>query len=821
MAHGHLRFYAGLFLITACTLMLQVLQTRILSVVTWYHLAFLAISMAMFGLTAGAVFVYLRRERFTTETLAHDLAYFSSAFALATFICLAVQMTLAPAVIFSLTAVVTWALLAICIAVPFFFSGIVVSLALTRSPFPIGRVYGVDLLGAAVGCIGVLLILNRTDGPSGILWVGALGAAAAWLFAGCGVGGEQPAKKPPLSALLARHRAILAMLSVAALANGATSYGLQPVFVKASFEGGGTHTYRQWNTFSRIAVSPTYVSWPHMWGPSPRLASQDFMTEQRGMNIDGDAGTTAIRFDGDFADVEFLRYDVVNLAYFLPGRERAAIIGVGGGRDVLSAALFGFEDITAVELNPVFVRLLTQEPGYADFTSFDKLRGLNLVVDEGRSWFARTDQTFDVMQMSLIDTWAATGAGAFSLSENGLYTVEAWKIFLDRLTDNGVYTVSRWYDPNDPTETARMLSLAVAALLERGVSEPRRHIVLATQATMATLLLSREPFSQSDLATLRDRASFYQHRILIDPAARVDSPVLEGIMSVRDRDALNVYTAGFEFDLTPPTDNRPFFFNQVPLANPLQALRIAQERVGAGGVRDGNLVASATLVVLFFIALALVLTTIVVPLRAGVRDVGRALAFGGTLYFMFIGLGFMLIEIGLLQRTSVFLGHPVYSLSVLLFTLILTTGIGSLLSDRLALDSRGRFAGWAVLTAAYVGALPLLFDRLFLAFDAATLTARVLLCIALIAPAGVLMGFGFPTGMRLISQVDRRPTPWFWGVNGAAGVLASIVATACSIAFGIAVTLRLGAVFYLLLIPATLALLWPKVSLEPSHSTST
>src|SRR6185436_1045097 len=137
-----------------------------------------------------------------------------------------------------------------------------------------------------------------------------------------------------------------------------------------------------------------------------------------------------------------------------------------GGRDIISAATFGYRDITGVELNPVFVKLLTRQPGFADFTNLDRVSGLRLFVDEGRSWFARSDERFDVIQMSLIDTWAATGAGAFSLSENGLYTVEAWKIFLDRLTPRGVYTVSRWYNPNDPSETARMLSLAVATLLE-------------------------------------------------------------------------------------------------------------------------------------------------------------------------------------------------------------------------------------------------------------------------------------------------------------------------------------------------------------------
>jgi hypothetical protein len=640
-----------------------------------------------------------------------------------------------------------------------------------------------------------------------VIWIGAIGAVAALMFGG-GDNVTAPARRAPLHGVLARRGVIASALAIAALANGTTSYGLQPVVSKGQFEGGGTYAYREWNTFSRIAVGIPYRGAPHMWGPSPRLDWNAYTVEQRGMNIDGDAGTTAIRFTGDFADVDFLRYDVTNLAYFLPDRTRAAVIGVGGGRDVLSAALFGYRDITAVELNPVFVDLLTQAP-YADFTNLGSLAGLNLVVDEGRSWFARTAERFDVIQMSLIDTWAATGAGAFSLSENGLYTVEAWGTFLDRLTAQGVYTVSRWYNPDDPTETARMLSLAVAALLERGITEPRRHIVLAAQRTIATLVVSREPLSPGDLALLEERAAEFEHRLLIGPNTRADAEILERIANARDRRSLEEITGSFAFDLTPPTDERPFFFNQVPLDRPLEALRLARDRMrGDGGVREGNLVASATLLVLFFVALAFVLATIVIPLRSAVRDVGRTLALGGTLYFVLIGLGFMLIEIGLLQRTSIYLGHPVYSLSVLLFTLILATGIGSLLSDRVPLDSRAKLGLWAAITAAYAAALPLLLGQLFGAFDAATLLARAVLCIAVIAPAGVLMGFAFPTGMQLIGRVDRKPTPWFWGVNGAAGVLASIVAIACSIAFGISVTLALGALCYALLIPVTLGLLW-------------
>ena len=159
-------FYVALGLVTAATLMLQIIETKIISVTSWYHLAFFVISIAMFGLTAGAVFVYLRKERFRPERLSYDLAVATLAFALTTDLAILVQLTLVTGASPSLTSLVAWAEFALCLAFPFFFSGVVVSLALTRSPYPIGKVYGADLIGAAIGCIGALA---SADNPTA--WV--------------------------------------------------------------------------------------------------------------------------------------------------------------------------------------------------------------------------------------------------------------------------------------------------------------------------------------------------------------------------------------------------------------------------------------------------------------------------------------------------------------------------------------------------------------------------------------------------------------------------------------------------------------------------
>jgi hypothetical protein len=293
--------------------------------------------------------------------------------------------------------------------------------------------------------------------------------------------------------------------------------------------------------------------------------------------------------------------------------------------------------------------------------------------------------------------------------------------------------------------------------------------------------------------------------VLIHPDTAPATEVLRTMLASPNRADLERYTARLQLDMTPPTDERPFFFNQLPLYNPFQTLRLAFA-IGTTHVTSGNLLATVTLMGLFTLSTVLVGATIILPIRPAYARVDRRLVVAGTAYFLLIGVGFMSAEIGLLQRLSVFLGHPMYALSIVLFSIILATGLGSLLSDRVPLETRRRFMLWVVLLGGYLGLLPLWLPALTGRFASATLLVRAILCVMVIAPAGVLMGYGFPTGMRLVSAIDRAPTPWFWGINGAASVLASTLAVACSLAFGISTTLAIGALCYILLIPVALTL---------------
>src|SRR5215210_367186 len=538
-------FYAGLGLITAATLMLQIVETRIISVTSWYHLAFFVISIAMFGLTAGAVWVYLRREASRPDELSYDLSVASLAFALATVLALLFQLTIVTSVPASVMAFVVWVQFAVALSLPFFFAGVAVSLALTRSPYPVGVVYGVDLCGAALGCLAALVLLNLVSGPSAALWIAALAAAGGLLFSGARPGG---ATRPSTiaSRLHQRRWGVFGVLCVLATANSLTTAGVRPTVVKDKLERPEHIAYERWNSFSRITVDHSGKASPALWGRSSRLPPQEI--EQRWMTIDGLAGTAVYRFTGKLDEVSFLRYDVTNLAYAVPGLKTAAVIGVGGGRDLLSARLFGVPEVVGVEINPIFIDLLTRQ--FADYTAIGRVPGVSFEVDEARSWFARTGRSFDVLQMSLIDTWAATGAGAFTLSENGLYTVEAWRIFLERLTPDGVFTVSRWYAPGEVNETGRMISLAVATLQDLGAVEPKRHLFLASSGNVATLVMSHAPLSSQALAALQQAAETYGFPVLLNPQAQAASPLLESIVSAPDRSTLDQATRTSYLDLS-------------------------------------------------------------------------------------------------------------------------------------------------------------------------------------------------------------------------------------------------------------------------------
>jgi hypothetical protein len=771
----------GLFLATLATLLVETLNARLLSVLTWYHLSFFAVSLAMLGMAAGAVHVFLRPDRFAPDRAPAALARTTFLFALSIPASHVVTLVMPFTPLNSLTTmeVLPVAVFTVVMAVPFVLSGVLVTLALTRIGGPIGRIYAWDLVGAATGCLLVIVLLEQMNLSSAFFLAGAAAALAAWCFQrGAGLSRTW------------RPVAVAGVLAVVALVNSTGTGQFQIVYPKNRqlWLQNTLNAVARWNSHSYVIVHRPGTTQAFMWGPA--VGADRFRTNTAWLVIDGEAGSPITGWDGDRASLEWVGYDVTTLPYFLRRNGDVAIVGVGGGRDVLAAIWAGSRSIVGVEVNRIMLDL--HNDSHRDFSKIALQPEVQLVHDDGRAYLTRTDERFDVLQISLVDTWASTGAGAFSLSENGLYTLDAWRVFLDRLKPGGVLSVSRWFDPDNVSETSRLVSLGIAALIDRGVDNPRDHLVLAVRERVATLMVSSTPFTDDDRAVLEGAHASHGYALAVSPwAPSAGGAVIDRIASSTTMDDLMAATADPMYDYRPPTDARPYYFNMLKPQALWSGVAIPTD-----GTLGGNLRATLMLVVLFGVTTVLVALIIVVPLVASGRPAMPAGRFVVSMsYFAIIGFAFMLVQIAFLQRFAVYLGHPTYTLAVVLFSMLLFAGIGSVLSERLSIDTGRTFKlvpiaiGLALATTALV--LPVVI--------AGTITGglviRTLLVLAFTAPIATLLGFCFPIGARLISGTPAL-TAWAWGINGAFGVLASILAVGLSIWVGIDANFWIAAGLY-------------------------
>jgi hypothetical protein len=430
---------------------------------------------------------------------------------------------------------------------------------------------------------------------------------------------------------------------------------------------------------------------------------------------------------------------------------------------------------------------------HREFANISTQPQVTLVHDDGRAYLTRTDKRFDVLQISLVDTWASTGAGAFSLSENGLYTLEAWRVFLDRLTPGGVLSVSRWFDPHNVSETSRLVSLGIAALIDRGVEHPADHLVLAVRERVATLMVSSAPFTDADRATLSATTETRGYQLAVSPwAPAAGGPVIDRIAQSTTMAELMDATADPMYDYRPPTDARPYYFNMLKP----QALWSGAP-MPLDGALGGNLRATLMLMVLLGITTVLVGLIIVYPLMSAGRPPMPAGRFAISMsYFAIIGFAFMLIQIAFLQRFAVYLGHPTYTLAVVLFSMLLFTGIGSFISERIPVSGKGLFRFVPAIIAAALVTTALTLPGVIAGTIATALSTRTAIVLAFTAPIAMLLGLCFPFGVRLIANTPTV-TAWAWGLNGAFGVLASILAVGLSIWVGIDTNFWVAACLYL------------------------
>ena len=738
----------------------------------WYHFAFMAISLAMFGLAAGAVLIEVVKKREPHATLAHT----GLLFALTSAICFTVQLYI-PA---DPESRLWWTILAFTlIAIPFVFGGIVVCVALTRFPAFTGKLYAADLAGSAAGCLLTIPILNSIHAPTAVILNAGIAALAATAFA---------------FAVKGRLRWVAAASCAGLLALAAFNQPAKIIDIQWLKGGRNWHDglYEKWNALSRIYVRET-GSEPFGWGMSPAY-KPDRKLDQLYLNIDSGAATVITKFDGNLAAMEHLKYDVTALAHYLRNQTSVLVIGVGGGRDILTALVFGQQHVTGVEINPDILGVLTGR--FAEYAgNLQTNPAVSLVHDEARSYVAGSSQKFGIIQASLIDTWAATSAGAYVLTENGLYTKEAWVTFLNHLTPDGILTMSRWYYEAQPAETLRLTALATASLMEAGIADPRQHIMVVRkrdnsevgQYSVATILVSRSPFTGSEVDRITELSNQMEFVPVLTPKF-AERPEFESVAS-RDKYAELIRT--YPMNIAAPTDDTPFFFHM------LRAGDLVKKSTYQG-MNDINLKAVKVLGTLLGIVSGLSALAIVAPLalRRRVRETHSVRL---MIYFAAIGLAFMMVEIGQLERLIIFLGHPIYGLTVVLFVLLFASSIGSLCSHRY-----GRWI-WIlpVVLAAFIFGGPIVTRAL----EAASTPLRIAVSAILLFPSGFFMGMAFPLGIKQAQYADEAaPAAWYWGINGAFSVISSVLAVVVAVFWGVTATLLVGLTAYIVALIA----LWAK-----------
>jgi hypothetical protein len=428
----------------------------------------------------------------------------------------------------------------------------------------------------------------------------------------------------------------------------------------------------------------------------------------------------------------------------------------------------------AVELNRAIIQAVNDD--FGDLTGhLDRRPGVTFVNDEARSHLARTTERFDVIQISLIDTWASTAAGAFVLSENTLYTVNAWRTFLASLTDRGVLAVSRWYQRPDPFEVYKTVALATTALRDAGISSTRPHLMVVARLHkqpgeestpgIGVVLASRAPLSEADIADVERVAVEMDFDVVLSP----HHAATPGFAAVADASTLDAYVAQAPVDLRPPDDNRPFFF-----------------RMDAALLNN---------LLLFVTSLAAGLIVVPVLIKSDVRTIATQPLL--SVSFLGIGLAFMLVEIALMLRLTLLLGHPTFSLAVVLFGMLMSSGAGSLSTARIDPAGLARAIGRRMtLLVALLGVLGVATPSIVEAMHTSTTPLRVATALILLAPAGFLMGMAFPLAMTIASRSQATLTPWFWAINGAASVCASVIAVAIATSSGIAAAWWTGVACY-------------------------
>ena len=765
---------AGVFLVSLAFLGLQITLTRVLSVALSHHYVFAVVSLALLGLGIGGIAVHALHRRWQWLDPSALLSVFGSLAALSIVLAIALVTWMA-----SLPGIHAYGLVFFgVIFLPFLVAGLFFAELYRQHSAFSAPLYGADLAGAAFGAVAAILVLNAWGGLGGS-YVLALTAA---LGSACLLAGARDHWRLAVTAAVVALgvSALLAVLQASGVVGTSLPAGNNPEKeIHDAIHGprNGEVTATRWSAFGRTDLI-TYAA----------------TDDHRDLYIDGTAGTPMYRFSGDFqapgSAVETLESEFPGRFPFFfmddDARERALIIGPGGGRDVLLTARAGFESITAVEVNRELLELVREQRDYSGglYTDFDHI---DVRHGEGRHYVKRSDEAFDLIYMSLPVTNTSRSREGFALTENFLLTEQAIGEYMDHLTDSGQLVVVT----HDELAILRLLRITVDALTARGMQtgDAMEHIYILGSFPYPVFVVSAEPFTPPQARNILQhagRVGFSQNASYVphvtDQGAM--NPLLQALGA--GRMSLEELVSQVEergHNLSAVTDNRPFFYH---FDQELPALVMG----------------------LFWAALGAAALMVTYPLVRGFshHGHGRRRLPRSVLLFAAIGLGFMLIEVSLVQRLTLFLGDPVLSLAVLLFSLLVFMGVGSLASGRCQPRSFGKAialaaTGVVALTAFYGLVLPQLLDWLM----PMGLAGRILASVVLLAPLSFALGMPFPLAIRsLEAHRHGHAVPWMWGINGVFSVLGAVTAVVIAMTVGLSEVLFAGAACYLVVLLMTL-----------------
>lgn len=778
------RIYGVIFLVSSAVLVFEISLTRLFSIYLWYHFAFLVISIAMLGIGSAGTVLAIRHRNIRTDRYIPFYAVLAG-------VSIALSYIISNYIPFD-PVKFSWeriqilyvALYCLVLSIPFFFSGILIASAFTLFSERSGPIYCSDLTGAGAGSMMVILLLN-TAGPE----YAVLTASVLCLMGAILSGGNQTSGRlvRPLSATFIMINLLMLVLHPDFIDVRISPYKPLSLYLKYP-EAEHLKTYH--SPYARI---DTFRSPAVRFAPGLSLRYQDPLPEQVGIAVDGDR-IEAITGVTETSKLKFLEFLPSALIYVIGKTDDVLVLEPGGGLQVLVAEYHGAENIHKIESNPLLVKVIRDDFGSFSGGIFED----NTITSLGRNHIGTPD-SYDVIDISMT---GATVAGVFGISEDYRFTVEAFETYLKALRPEGIMGISLYLLPPPRTEF-RVLTTVITALERTGIENVAGHVAAIRSWDTMTVLVKKTPFTFQEIEAIKEFSRSRWFDLVYYPGMKEgegnryirlpSDEYFRGFSRLLDQQSRSVFIRDYLFDIRPVYDENPFFHYFLRLKKIKEIYRIMGQK-WMYFLEEGYL-----LPVIFVIVLILGLIMIILPALSGSirkRETAshRTMILPTVVYFAMLGIGFMSVEVTLIQKSILLLENPAYAVTVILTAILISSGIGSIISSRLNwLRTPYSLFMLTILILLYSIMYPLLQNMISSWMPG----LKALVIFIFFIPLGFFMGIPFPMGIRLIGQRQGMLIPWAWATNACLSVLAPVVTIMLAIVTGYRMVLWLAALAYL------------------------